>query len=237
MIKTLSLMVAALSLCCFTASAQTDPEKPVPEKPDKTGWIKLFDGKTLSGWTAPDPGEWKIEGGILQGSGKKSHLFSPNTYTNLEFKAEVKLNHSGNSGMYFHAQVGPGWPVGYEAQVENTSPDPQKTGSLYNNPERKFQPVPVPVREQLVQDDTWWTQHVIAIGNRIIIKVNDKIVTDFIDEHRTLTSGHLAFQQHNQGSEVQYRNVVVKRLPADEKAAWKEAKKDMPDIPVGTKKN
>ena len=205
-------------------------------KSGASGWIELFDGKTLSGWTAPDPSDWRIEDGILKGSGKRSHLFSPNAYTNLEFKAEIKLNLSGNSGMYFHAQVGPGWPVGYEAQVENTSSDPQRTGSLYNNPERNFNPAPVPVLEQHVQDDTWWTQHIIAIGNRIIIKVNDKIVTDFIDVNRTLTSGHLAFQQHDPASKVEYRNVMVKPLPSDEAEAWKIALQDMPDIKMEMKK-
>ncbi|MEP6664534.1 MAG: DUF1080 domain-containing protein [Verrucomicrobiota bacterium] len=202
---------------------------------DSGGWIQLFDGKTLDGWTAPEPGNWKMEDGVLYGSGEKSHLFSPNVYTNFEFKAEAKLNHSGNSGMYFRAELGTGWPKGYEAQVENTSPDPQKTGSLYNAPERNYGPVPTPVHEQLVQDDTWWTQHIIAIGNRIIIKVNDKIVTDFVDEHHTFMNGHLAFQQHNQGSEVEFKNIVVKPLPEDEAQAWKIAQKDMPDIAMEKK--
>jgi len=53
-------------------------------------------------------------------------LFSPNEYTNLEFKAEVKLNHSGNSGMYF-APRSARLAEGYEAQVEYQS-DPQRTG-------------------------------------------------------------------------------------------------------------
>ncbi len=218
------------SLLTFAAIAETESTKPMPEKADKKGWIKLFDGKTLSGWTAPDAGEWKMEKGILTGTGPVSHLFSPNEYTNLEFKAECKINHSGNSGMYFRAKLGKGWPEGYEAQVENTSPDPQKTGSLYNNPNWHFAPAPKTVTEQLIQDDTWWTQHIIAIGNRIIIKVNDKIVTDFVDEKNTFKSGRLAFQQHNQGSEVQFRNVMVKHLPADEKEACKIARKDMPEI-------
>jgi hypothetical protein len=191
---------------------------PVPEKPDAKGWVQLFDGKTLSGWTAPDAGEWHFEDGVLVGRGKNSHLFSPNTYTNLEFKAEAKLNHSGNSGMYFRAAYGKGWPNGYEAQVENTSSDVQRTGSLYNLSK---------VLDQLVPDDTWWTQHIIAIGNRIIIKVNDKIVTDFVDEKNTHRAGYLALQQHDPGSVVHYRNLMVKRLPADEKAALAEAEKDM----------
>jgi hypothetical protein len=213
---------AALLLLGITANfAQTDPGKPVPHTPDAKGWIPLFDGKTLSGWTAPTPGQWEIKEGVLVGKGPVSHLFSPQTYTNLEFKAEIRLNHRGNSGMYIRAQYGKGWPKGYEAQVENTSPDPQKTGSLYNFSK---------VTDQLVPDETWWTQHIIAIGNRIVIKVNDKIVTDFVDEKNTYTAGHLALQQHDPGSVVEYRNVMVKPLPADEKAAWSEAKKDMPDL-------
>jgi hypothetical protein len=209
------------SLCLSTGLlAQTAPA-PVTEKPDAQGWVQLFDGKALSGWTAPDPGDWKIEDGVLVGRGKTSHLLSPNTYTNLEFKVEVKLNHSGNSGMYIRAAYGKGWPKGYEAQVENTSPDTQRTGSLYNFSK---------VLDQLIPDDTWWTQHVIAIGNRIIIKVNDKVVTDFVDEKSTFKSGHLALQQHDPGSVVQYRNVQVKRLPADEKAALAEAVKDVPAL-------
>ncbi len=206
-----SVVAAALLTSCACPCTQKSAYR----------WGPLFDGKTLSGWTAPTPGKWEIKDGVLIGQGPVSHLFSPNTYTNLEFKAEVKLNHSGNSGMYFRAALGTGWPRGYEAQVENTSPDPQKTGSLYNLHK---------IGDQLVQDDTWWTQHIIAIGNRIIIKVDDRIVTDFVDTKHTHKSGHLAFQQHNEGSVVQYRKAMVKRLPDDENAAWTEAKKDMPDL-------
>jgi hypothetical protein len=201
--------------------AQAPPAAAPLLEPDVHGWYPLFDGQTLSGWTAPDPGQWEMKDGILTGKGPRSHLFSPNTYRNLEFKAEARLNHSGNSGMYFRAGYGPGWPKGYEAQVENTSPDKQRTGSLYNLS---------PVREQLIADDTWWTQHIIAIGNRIIIKVNDKIVTDHVDTKNSFTVGHLALQQHDDKSVVQYRNLMVKPLPADEQAALAEARKDMPDL-------
>jgi hypothetical protein len=220
--KTSTLFVL-FALTTFSAQmfAQSDPGQPLPEKPNAQGWFDLFDGNTLSGWTAPNAGHWEMKDGVLTGQGPTSHLFSPLVYTNLEFRAQVKLNHSGNSGMYIRAALGKGWPHGYEAQVENTSPDPQRTGSLYNFHK---------VGEQLIQDDTWWYQHVIAIGNRIIIKVNDKIVTDFIDEKNTYVSGHLAFQQHNDGSIVQFRHAIAKRLPNDEQAALAEAKKDMPDL-------
>jgi hypothetical protein len=213
-----SLFAAGLLAPLTALQAQPAPD-PVPETPDAKGWVQLFDGKTLSGWTAPDPGEWQIKDGVLTGRGKNSHLFSPNTYTNLEFKAEVKLNHSGNSGMYIRANYGKGWPRGYETQVENTSPDPQRTGSLYGIKKNL---------KQLVEDDTWWTQHVIAIGDRIIIKINNQIVVDC--KNTRYAAGYLALQQHDPGSVVQYRNVMVKRLSADAEAALVDARKDMSDI-------
>jgi hypothetical protein len=107
--------------------------------------------------------------------------------------------------MYFRAAFTPGWPKGYEAQVDNTHPDPKRTGSLYNFKN---------VLEQLVPDDTWWTQHIIANGNHIIIKVNDKTVVDFIDEKNTYMKGYLALQQHNKGSVVEYRKLMMRQLPA-----------------------
>lgn len=220
--RTLSLLsLAGCLLGTASLSAQNAPCPAPPLEPDAQGWYPLFDGKTLSGWTAPDPGQWEMKDGILTGRGKTSHLFSPHTYRNLEFKAEAKLNNKGNSGMYFRAGYGNGWPKGYEAQVENTSSDKQRTGSLYNL---------CPVKEQLIADDTWWTQHIIAIGNRTIIKVNDKIVVDFVDTKNSYTVGHLALQQHDPGSVVEYRNVMVKPLPADEAAALAAAKQDMPDL-------
>ncbi len=217
----LAALGCALGAASIGTCAQTDPGTPVPLEPDAHGWYACFDGRTLSGWTFLDPSDWHVQDGAVTASGPTSHLFSPGTYRNLEFKATIRLNHSGNSGMYVRTALGKGFPRGYEAQVENTSPDKQRTGSLYG-----FSPV----REQLVTDDTWWTQHVIAIGNRIIIKVNDKIVTDYVDTKNTYKVGHLALQQHNPGSIVEYKDVMVKPLPADEALALAEAKKDLPDL-------
>ncbi len=176
------------------------------DEPAADGWITLFDGKTLEGWKANEkPENWKVEDGMIVGRGSRSHLFyMTHEFANLEFKAEVKLNRRGNSGMYFRTEFGPQWPKGYEAQVNNSSPDPKRTGSLYNF---------VDVKKQLVPDDTWWTQHVIANGNHIIIKVNEEVVVDFTDEKNTHAKGYVALQQHDPGSVVHYKNLMVKPLP------------------------
>jgi uncharacterized Zn-binding protein involved in type VI secretion len=170
------------------------------------GWKPIFDGKSLDGWKANErPDSWTVRNGSITGDGEASHLFYMGAKcVNCEFKADVKINHGGNSGMYFRTAFGPGFPRGYEAQVDNTHRDPVRTGSLYNF---------VKVLEQLIPDDTWWTQHIIAEGNHIQIFVNDKKTVDFVDEKNTFTAGHLALQQHNAGSVVEFKNLQMKDLP------------------------
>jgi hypothetical protein len=182
------------------------------KKGDK-GWVKLFNGKDLTGWkTHPSsPGDWKVENGAIVGRGKlTSHLFSERgDYENFHYKIEAKISDKGNSGQYFRTQFGPGYPKGYEAQINSTHTDPKRTGSLYNF---------VDVKEMLVPPDTWFTQEVIANGNHIIIKVNDKTVVDYVDKKNTHTKGHFAIQQHppargGPDSVIMVKSVEVKELP------------------------
>lgn len=192
--RKLILLLAVIALSSTALYAQND------------GWERIFNGKNLDGWKANEnPESWTVQDGVLVGRGEKSHLFyMKETFKNLHFKATIKLNNKGNSGMYFRTAWGPGFPKGYEAQVENSSGDPKKTGSLYNLSN---------FYEQIIPDDTWWTQEIIAKGNHIIIKVNDKVITDFVDTANTFTDGHLAFQQHDPGSVVMYKDVMIKRIP------------------------
>lgn len=171
------------------------------------GWKKMFDGKTLKNWKANEnDASWSVKNGAIVGDGERSHLFyMKEQCENCEFKAKVKLNHGGNSGMYFRAKFDKSWPAGYEAQVNNTHPDWRRTGSLYQLSD---------VKDQLVPDDTWWTQHIIADGNHIIIKVNDKVVVDYVDQKNTFQRGYLALQQHNKGSVVEYKDLMMRQLPA-----------------------
>src|SRR5207249_3472156 len=116
---------------------------------------------------------------------------------------EVMINERGNSGQYFRTAFGPGFPKGYEAQINATHRDPQKTGSLYNIAK---------VTDQLHKPNEWFTQEVIADGDHIIIKVNDKTVVDTHDTR--YKKGHFALQQHDPGTVVKFRKIEVKELPA-----------------------
>ena len=185
----------------------------------------MFDGKSLTGWKAAErPENWSVEDGVIVGRGERSHLFyMTRQCRDCEFKADVKINDGGNSGMYFRVGFEPGWPKGYEAQVNSTHTDPRRSGSLWDIKD---------IKEQLVPPDTWWSQHVIVKGNRIVIKVNDKVVVDYIDEENRYTEGYLAIQQHDPGSVVHYKNphdapapagvAAVESAPRSHAATWRD---------------
>jgi hypothetical protein len=197
----------ALSLIVLPASAD-----------DTKGFKPLFDGKTLTGWKVyPDgTGKWKVEDGAIVSAGPASHLFTENgDYTNFHLRAEVSINEGGNSGMYFRTRFGPGFPKGYEAQINATHSDPIRTGSLYPtfNPRlTASQKDKISIKEKLHKPDEWFTYEVIAKGNHIVIKVNGKTTVDFVDDAKTYMKGHFAFQQHHVGNLVKIRKVEVKEL-------------------------
>jgi hypothetical protein len=170
-------------------------------------WVSLFDGKTLGGWTTADgtPGNWKVVDGVIKSSGEASHLFSPRgDYKNFRYRAEMKINDGGNSGQYFRTAKGPGFPKGYEAQVNSTHRDPVKTGSIYNM---------VLIKKMLVPPDTWFTQEIEAKGNHITVKVNGDTLYEFVDTNNTFTQGHFAFQFHDPTCGVEIRKIEVIELP------------------------
>lgn len=208
-----ALFAVALLMTGVLSWRLTDSPRPQLRADDaaavEEGWFSLFDGQRLTDWEASElPNNWTVEDGAIVGRGSRSHLFYKGAeFENFEFKAEVSLNHAGNSGMYFRTAFGTGWPKGYEAQVNNSHGDPKRSGSLYNF---------VDVTETKVPDDTWWTQHVICQGNHIVIKVNDKVVVDFVDDNNTHKTGYIAFQQHDPGSVVHYKNIMVKPLKAED---------------------
>jgi hypothetical protein len=173
---------------------------------EKNGKVIAFEAKLRNGTTVP---LWHVEDGILIGSGPASHLFSKRgDYQNFRYRVEAMINDKGNSGQYFRTQFGPGFPKGYEAQINATHRDPIRTGSLY-----------LPnVKEVLVMDNApnkpneWFTQEVIAEGNHIVIKVNGKTTVDYKDPENRHTKGHFALQGHDPGTVVKFRKVEVKEL-------------------------
>jgi hypothetical protein len=216
------ILLLLLAMAASTGRAQTVSGKPVPRVPDAAGWFGLFNGKDLSGWMTFDPGAWSVvRSGELSGRGPRSYLFSPGSYRNFILQAETRLNAKGDSGIVLRAALETGAPKGYEVQLCNTGDDAQKTGSLYNSQK---------VTESAIADDQWSKQTVAVIGNRILIQVNGKLLVDYPDKESTYTEGHIAFQQHNQASQVNFKNVRIKPLPDDIAAALTGLEKVFPAL-------
>jgi hypothetical protein len=180
--------------------------KTTPIEPE--GWTPLFDGSTLEGWKISDDGNWKVDDGVIIGEGKTSHLFSPrDDYTDFEVRGKFKISDGGNSGFYFRTGYAPGWPPGYEAQINSTFTDPQKTGSLY---------AIVPNGTTIVPPDTWFDYRVRCEdepeGTRIRIWVNDVEFVDHLDIERRHARGHIALQQHHEGSVIEAQDLWIREL-------------------------
>jgi hypothetical protein len=207
----ISFCAMSLGLLIFSGSAHAQ----------SGDWISLFEGKSLKDWKVGENAEtFKVENGMIVVNGKTAHLFyegdvKGHSFKNFDFKADVMTEPGSNSGIYFHTQYQEsGWPAkGYEVQVNNSHTDWRRTGSLYSV---------VDIKEQLVKDNVWFTEHITVRGKRIIIQLNDKTVVDYTEpdnverpkgmEGRLISNGTFALQGHDPKSKVYFKNIMVKPL-------------------------
>ncbi len=188
---------------------------------NSSGWINLFDGKSLEGWKASEnPSTFKVEKGLLVVHGPRAHLFYEgpvlnHNFKNFELKVRVMTTPGSNSGIFFHTKFQQdGWPSkGYEVQVNNSHTDWRRTGSLYAVQD---------VKEVYVKDNEWYTEHIIVKDKNVIIKINDRTVVEYTEpvlsdslaniEGKKISSGTFALQGHDPESKVFYKEVLVKPL-------------------------
>jgi hypothetical protein len=208
--KTISLLSLVLLLANVDGYAQKS----------KKGWIPLFDGKTFTGWKVGDNAStFSIENGSIVVNGPVAHLFydgpvNNHSFKNFEFKAQVMTTPGSNSGIYFHTEYQQGsWPAkGYEVQVNNSHTDWRRTGSLYNIQD---------VKDTLVKDNVWYTEHIIVKDKHVTIKINDKVAVEYDEPAelpknrggRKIDAGTFALQGHDPKSKVYFKDIYVKPLP------------------------
>ncbi len=202
----LAFLLTALSFNSLHAQDNKDAE-----------WEVMFNGQNLLGWHINEnPDSFSVEDECIVVNGERGHAFyvGPSGHsdlTNFHFKAKVKTMPGANSGIYFHTKyLASGWPnLGYEAQVNNTQQDKKKTGGLYNIQDNFEAPV---------EDNQWFDCEIIVQGKHIVIKINDKTISDYTEPddldrpERQLASGTFALQAHDPGSKVYYKDLKFKRL-------------------------
>ena len=210
-LKRTALLLTAFALLLLLPSAGLAQKK--------GEWVKLMDGKTFNGWkiAEPEANSWKIEDGAFVANGTRSHLYyvgDPKPFVNFELQVEVMTGPVSNGGIYIHtAWQETGFPkAGYEIQVNQSHGDWRKSGSIYGVND---------VKEVYVKDNEWYKYNIIVQGKHIIVKLNDKVVNDWTEEHdrkpgadftRILTSGTIALQGHDPKSTVKYKNIRIKPL-------------------------
>ena len=166
-----------------------------------------FNGRDKLGWKIhpSQPDRWRVENGVLIGSGIGfSHLYSERgDYRDFHLRVEVRINDGGNSGVFFRVPFGRGWARSYEAQIGRS-----RIGELAAYGSR----VPGFI-ESHIPDREWRTLEVIADGNRLSTIVEGRTVAKFVDENPRFGDGHIALEiPDNHPTVVEFRRIEIIEL-------------------------
>ena len=193
-------------------------------------WTKLFDGKTLDGWTQRNgTATYRVEeeaiiGKTNQGS-PNSFLCSNKDYSDFELEFEVKVHNKLNSGVQIRSQTRDGTKTGRvngpQVEIEASGPDGGEAGYVYGEatgrgwltPEDRLKP------HKQFKDGQWNKYRIVARGSRIQTWINGKFIEDLTDEptYKTHPKGFIGLQVHGIGKEpgpyeVAWRNIQIKVL-------------------------
>lgn len=213
-----------------TSPNSTEPEKPEPKpKPKKPtlevaeahrftskpklllsleerrdGWIQLYDGQTLFGWTPNNDVNWHVnENGEIEASESSTPglLVTTVPFADYELRCDYWMSKGGNSGIFLRTLANPADPTKdcYELNICDSHPA-FKTASLVG----RAQP-----SQEVTGEEKWKSFHVIVEGSRIQVSLDGEKVLDFEDDTENLrTSGFIGLQQ-NEGL-IRFRNVFLK---------------------------
>lgn len=222
----------------FNVSAQ-EPDNTLSRKEQEQGWLLLFNGKNMDGWTAvgkttlPIQG-WVVENGILiankGGDEKGGDIMTKDEYGEFDLCFDYKLSKGANSGVkYFVQKYDKSW-LGNEFQVideEHHSERGQirgvhKTASLYDLYEAKG-------KKQIEPYEQWNTGRIVSKGSKVSHYLNGKKVLtynrkgknyketvqrskfkDAVPIFGTIAKGFILLQDHQ--DEVCFKNIKIKDL-------------------------
>ena len=116
------LVVFALALTAICVTADAEPEKDPPGK--DSGFVPLFDGKSMKGWVG-NVGGYEAKDGVLtclSGKGEGGKIFTEKEYGNFIIRFEFKLTPGANNGLALRCPL-EGRPAskGFESQILDNS--------------------------------------------------------------------------------------------------------------------
>lgn len=224
----------------FTVSTAPHPQASaaVSVRPAGDGFVKLFNGKNLSGWSG-DSKHWSVKDGaitgVTDGTLKKNSFLTwkASTIRNFDLHVKVKVTAGGNSGIQYRGTSRPDLGLhvvtGYQCDVVANTP--VYNGMLYEERGRRIlshtgekviidpagQPWVVgqlPFKEFAAGE--WHDYRVLVRGNHHQHWIDGHPTADLIDldEKGRALEGVLAVQVHvGPTMEIQYKDFKIKHLP------------------------
>jgi len=184
----------------------------------------IFTGD-LAGWQMAGSGGFVVNNGILESQGGIGLLW----YTREEFKdfllkVDWRATHpDDNSGVFIRfpalssSNPQADWQLavnhGYEVQIDDTGFNPD-TGTLHDPTHETgaiyaLAPVSKLASRPLGE---WNTFEIQAKGDTITVVLNGKQVTQYKVDPLRPPAGHIGLQNHHPGSQVQFRNILIKSV-------------------------
>jgi hypothetical protein len=166
------------------------------------GWVRLFDGKTLTQWTPVGNANWKVVNGEIWSTDGGGFLLSKQTYTNFEIRADFWVTPDANSGIFIRCQdpVKVGAATCYEVNIFDTRPDQSyRTGGIVD----VAKPASV-----INTGNKWNTLEITAKGPRLMVRMNGMQMVDV--EDKKFARGPFALQAGV--GVVRFKNVQIREL-------------------------
>jgi hypothetical protein len=188
---------------------------------DQDGFVSLFDGKTLEGWTQRNGlATYSVEDGAIVGRTAKnspnSFLCSDRAYCDFELLVDVRVDPGLNSGIQIRSRSSKDFNNervhGPQVEIETA---PGESGYIYGEATGRGWLSAERTVNDAYKNDQWNTFRIRAVGPRIQTWINDVPVADLTDEASS-QCGFIGLQVHGVGDrgpfEVRWRNIKIKDL-------------------------
>jgi hypothetical protein len=172
----------------------------------RQGWIKLFDGSSLFGWTSSDERvNWAVtNGAITADSGPQGLLLTFVPFADYELHCEFQMAPGGNSGVFLRTIAQPKDVLTdcYELNIVDEHPAGFLTGGIVGKQK---------ALEELKGSGGWKTFDIRCEGTHITADLDGKRILDFNDPSPAARRSGFIGLQKNAGK-IEFRDVRLRPL-------------------------
>lgn len=171
----------------------------------KEGWIRLFDGQTLTGWQAAGKANWKVKDGTIEvDEGEVGLLVTTSQWHNYELEFEFQSDTETNSGVFLRTPPRPTNPAVdcYEWNIAPQS-NPFPTGSLVGRAR-------IDAKHEIKSEpNRWYRAQLRLVDGEVSVSIDGQEVLKYVDP-KPLKGGHIGLQL-NKGRAA-FRNIQIRPL-------------------------